>query len=416
MIYNDRMNEQAARLQHNIRVYGWIKMLTKRSYFILIPVYLTEVGGVTIPQLGILAAIVGVTAVASNVPTGYLADRWSRRAAMIAGATSLALGALCYALFPSFHGAILATIFETIGYSTIHGASEALIHDTLVQQGKSHEYVRTLGRAQSFGLVGNVVLILLVPLTYSLNHRLPFVIGAIMASVLVMLMVSLEEPSVKMKETVERLNIVKATRLFVNRYTLLFFIAIGLVSISYDSYAPFAPLILANLGFQPHLQGAVYATASIFGAINGRIVHLFKRFSLMQYALFDLLVGAFSVLSIGLSRNLIVTMIAIALNMGFWRVRVIIYQDHLLGRFKDHKYKATLVSAIAFFGQLNAWMPIVFAFIIDKTGYYNGFTIIGISLIVVLLPLIWLGVRILDDQKPGLLPGKLPKLFTRAPK
>lgn len=410
------MNNSADNLQHNIRVYGWIKMLMKRSYFILIPVYLTEVGDVTIPQLGILAAIAGVTAILSNVPTGYMADRWSRRSAMIIGAASLTLGALCFALFPSFQGATVAMILEAIGYSTIHGASEALIHDTLLQQGRSHDYVRTLGRAQSFGLIGNVVLILLVPLTYSLDKRLPFLIGAVMASVLVGLMVTLVEPSIKAKGTIERMNIHRAMRLFVNRYTVVFFIALGLVSISYDAYAPFAPLILVNLGFQPQLQGIVYASASVFGAINGRIVHLFKRFSLLQYALFDLSVGAFSVLAIGLSRNLVVTMIAIVINMGFWRVRMIVYQDHLLGRFTDHKYKATLISVIGFFGQINAWMPVLFALIIDKTGYYTGFTIIGLSLIIVFAPLLYIGIRILDHQKIGLLPGKLPKLFTRPPK
>lgn len=335
---------------------------------------------------------------------------------MVCGAVSLALGALAYALFPSFHGAIIAVVFEGIGFSMIVGASEALIHDTLVQQGKVQDYVKTLGRAQSFGLVGNVVLITLVPLTYPLNHHLPFLIGALMSSVLVVLMASLTEPTVHESTPVDRLNMFRAVRLFINRYTILFFVAVGLLASSFDSYASFGPLILVDLGFRPQLQGLIYAAASIVGAINGRILHLFKRFSLSQYTMVDLAVGSLSVLAIGLTHNLVVTIAAIVLNMGFWRVRNIVYQDHLLGRFRDQAYKATLVSTMGFFAEIHIWMPIVFALIINKTGFYTGFATIGVLMIVVLTPLILLGVYLLDHQKPGLLPGKLPRLFTRPPK
>lgn len=391
------MNNFAESLQHNIRVYGWIRMLMMRVFLPLTPIYLTQVGHVTIPQLGLLVSIYALTTLLVNVPTGYLADRWTRKATISTGATVLAAGALTYALFPGFPGAVAATMLEAIGYAVISGAAEALIHDTLVAQGKAHEYTKTLGHAQSFGLIGNVVLVGLVPLTYAINPRLPFFIGATLSATFVYLASTLVEPPRLETVRIVDHNIIHILRLFVNRNTVLFFVALGLLSSAYRSYTSFESLVMVDLGFRPELHGILFAVASVFGAINGRIIHHFKRLTLLQYSLFDLAVGSLLIIAIGVTRNLYVTMMCFVVGMGFWRVRSILYQDHLLGRFGNHRYKATLVSAIGFFDSVHVWMPMIFALIMSYFGYYNGFIIIGSAIFTVTLPLFVIGTKRLEN-------------------
>lgn len=390
------MNNSAESLQHNIRVYGWIRMLMMRVFLPLTPIYLTQVGGVTIPQLGLLVSIYALTSLAVNVPTGYLADRWTRKATIMTGAAVLAAGALTYALFPGFPGAVAATMLEAIGYAVISGAAEALIHDTLVAQGKVREYTKTLGRAQSFGLIGNVVLVGLVPLTYAINPRLPFFIGATLSAMFVYLASTLVEPPRSHTVRIVDHNIIHILRLFVNRNTVLFFVALGLLSNAYRSYTSFESLVMVDLGFRPELHGILFATASVFGAINGWIIHHFKRLTLLQYSIFDTLVGSLLIIIIGATHNLQVTMMCFVIGMGFWRVRSILYQDHLLERFGNHRYKATLVSAIGFFDSVHIWMPLLFALIMNHFGYYNGFIIIGLLIFTATLPLFIVGAKRLE--------------------
>lgn len=394
------MSPSAEKLQHNIRVYGWIRMLMMRVYLPLTPIYLTQVGHVSIPQLGILLTIYGVTSLVANLPTGYLADRWTRKAMVVTGSVLLALGALTYAGFPSFWGAAVATALEAVGFSVISGASEALMHDTLLAQGRVHEYVKTLGRAQSFGLVGNVILVGLVPLTYALNPRLPFFIGALLSTTFVIIATTLIEPPRPAHQHTSTHNPLRILRTFVNRYTIVFFIALGLLSCSYRAYTSFENLVMADLGLQPYLQGIVFAAASVFGAINGRLLHHFKRLSLLRYSLFDLAIGGLGAIAIGLTQNLTVVIASFIIGMGFWRVRAIMYQDHLLGWFGHHHYKATLISTFGFFDMIHLWIPVLFALIMNHFGYYDGFVIIGISMILALAPMFVVGVKRLEANNP----------------
>jgi hypothetical protein len=142
----------------------------------------------------------------------------------------------------------------------------------------------------------------------------------------------------------------------------------------------------------PSLLGIVFAAASVIGAINGRFVHHFKRFTLLQYSLFDVMMTCSCLLAIGLTRNLVVAVVAVIVTMGFWRVRSIMYQDHILRRFGDHRHKATLISTIGFFDSINFWVGPVVAFTVGLFGYYKGFSLIAVTAFTLLAVLFTLGV------------------------
>lgn len=369
-------------------------MLMMRVYLPLIAIYLVDVGQVTVTQLGILAAVAAVTMLAVNVPTGYLADKWARKTAIIWGAVFLSIGAALYALFPSFAGAIAATVAESIGYSVISGAGEALIHDTLTAQKREHEYVKTLGRAQSMALTGNVVGIAVIPLTYAVHPRIPFLIGMALGLIFLYIATTLVEPPRPVHDAVgEPANMYRTLRVFVNRHTIVFFLVLGVLSASYKAYPPFTNLALQDLGFKPALLGFLFAAASVVGAINGRLIHVYKRLHLQAYALFDVCMSAMFLLVIGIFRNIWLASAVFIVNMGFWRIRSIMYQDQLLSRYKSSKRKATLVSTISFFESINFWLSPAIAFVIARHGLYNGLVYVGIALGLVVSAGITIGVR-----------------------
>lgn len=385
--------------KRNIRLYGVIKIFTKRVFLPLTTIYLVEVGGFSIAQIGLLATLSAVVSIIAEIPTGYFADRISRKSSAMIGGAICTISALIFAFWPHFPGPLLAVSLESIGYAFLSGAAEALIHDTLVDMKQSDNYAKVAGRAQSFGLVGNTVLVALVPLSYSIDKRLPFIMGALAYSLLIFTASLLREPPREQRVSLHEnpvKDLLMNLRVFVFRYTILMFMAIGILYGLYGASSDFTNLIFKDLGANPSYLGFAFAASSIVGIIGGYFIHLLRNISLRTYALMDTFVFCSYALAIGFTQNLAVAIVGFIISMGWWRLRNILYTHHLLTYYKNSSYKATLISTVAFFYRLNeAWLPFVFVGTIGAVGYYVGYIWIGVASAVVLVPLFIIGANIM---------------------
>lgn len=109
----------------------------------------------TIAASIIVVCIVGI---ALDVPSGILADRWSRKAVLVAATTALALSSLLLGLSHSVLEYVLAgVLFAT--YSSLHsGVFDAMIYDTLIQERGSRDgYEKYLGYSSVFNGVALVI-------------------------------------------------------------------------------------------------------------------------------------------------------------------------------------------------------------------------------------------------------------------
>ncbi len=391
-------------IERNLRLYGWVKLLAMRVYLPVTAVYLVEVGRLTLAQIGLLGTIAAITTLVSTVPTGYFADRFTRKASLQTGTIALTISTLIYVVAPGFPGAILATILAFLGYSFLSGANEALIHDTLAEMGQPDNYVRVVGRAQSFGLTGNIVLVGLIPLTYSLDKRLPFILGTVASLAFTGVVARLVEPprhGSALRHHNPAVDLYRSLRGFIGRHTLALFMAIGLVSGLYLAGANFNNLIFKDLGLNPSLLGLMFAAASAVAAFGGWYVHHLRRLPLPAYAALDVAVACGFLLAIGISHNLWLGIVAFLINMGFWRFRKIIYQDQLLRRFPGSSNKATLISTMGFFESLNAaWLPFGFVAATDALGFYQGYIAVGVVAILALTITFILGFALLRPTAP----------------
>lgn len=390
------MHKESSLVRTNLRIYGWVKVLTKRVYLPLISVYLVEVGGVSLQQIGFLVALAAVCSLVANIPTGYLADRWTRKGTLQLGAFLLFLASAVYALRADLAGGIVATILESFGFACINGSGEALVHDTLAAENRTRDYVKMSGRAQSFGLVGNMILIGIVPMTYAIDKRLPFVCGMIACLIFSWVLTKLQEPPRPARHQATNPSGSKLKQLlkrFVTKKTIVFFVILGLTSGSYSAYTSFTDLSIVDMGFNPAWFGWVFAASSLVGAVCGRYVHKFTSWSLLQYSLFDVALCAGYPILIGLTHNVWAAVIGMIINLGFWRIRNIVYQDQLLNYFGHHAHKATLISVTSFFSAITAWLPLVCGAVVGAMGFYNGFIVIGGIMLAVLSAGFVVGVR-----------------------
>lgn len=387
------------RYTSNIWLYGILKIFTKRVFLPLTTIYLVQVAHLSIAQIGLLAAISAFTSFAFEVPTGYFADRFSRRASLSLGGLLAVGSSLTFAFAQNFPGAVIATVIEAIAYAFVNGAGEALIHDTLIHLKREHDYPKIVGRAQSVGLIGNIFLVGLVPLTYGIDKRLPFIFGAIAFLSLFAVARLMTEP-IRASHLIVTANPIvdlgQKLRRFVTRYSFLFFLTIGILSALYNSTSDFTNLIFLDLHINTDYLGAAFAASSMVGIVGGFLIHHLRRLTVQQYIVFDLFVFSSYLLSIGLSHNLWVAVVGFVISMGFWRLRSIMYQHYLLQAFKHSSYKATLISLYQFFLRTNEmWLPFVFVATTSTWGYYHAYTVIGVASALVLLPMSYAATRLL---------------------
>jgi MFS family permease len=368
------------RFQANIGKYSWYKIFTKRVYLPLITIQLVNEGHVTVEQLAIMVVVSSAVQALLQMPAGYVADRWGNRASIIMGAAIAVTSPLFYVFMPNFYGGLIASVLFFGGYAFQSGAIEAFIHDTLVVLGQEKDYAKVMGRAQTYGLVGNIILITLVPATYALNHTLPFILGFISLAVMLWLTISFTYPERDDTHAAPR-NPLRAFKAIVTAENVLLFIFAGLMAGVANKGAEYQQLLLQNLGVAVALFGVLLAAGSLVGAVMGWYVHQLDRVKTLAFYLLDVVVMAVCLTMVGTSTNPWLAVIGFTLFAGYTRVRLIIFQAKLLHEIQ-HAYKATLISALNLFTLFGDILAItVLTKYVSSQGYGAGYVSFGLTVL-----------------------------------
>ena len=112
--------------------------------------------GLSEAQISALFVIWSVVGLVVEVPSGALADRFSRRGAVVAAGLGQAVGYAVWALWPTFAGFALGFALWAIGGSLDSGAREALLYDALAAAGAQARYARLIGATTAAGLLAEV--------------------------------------------------------------------------------------------------------------------------------------------------------------------------------------------------------------------------------------------------------------------
>ncbi|WP_250036030.1 MFS transporter [Paractinoplanes maris] len=121
----------------------------------LYPVYalLFADTGLSTAQVSSLFVIWSVVAFAAEVPSGALADAWSRKRLYALGELLTAAGFLLWILWPSYPGFALGFVLWGLGGSLSSGSLEALLYDELAATGNEAGYARIAGRANTLSIL-----------------------------------------------------------------------------------------------------------------------------------------------------------------------------------------------------------------------------------------------------------------------
>lgn len=141
--------------------------------FTLSLVYQVEVAGLTPLQLVLVGTVLEATCFLGEIPTGVVADLYSRKWSVVIGLTMIGLGILIVGLLPYFWPIVIAQVVWGLGYTFVSGAAEAWVTDELSPAPVQPAFTR----AHQLGLVMGIVGILLAGLLGSLSLQTPIVVG-----------------------------------------------------------------------------------------------------------------------------------------------------------------------------------------------------------------------------------------------
>jgi DHA3 family tetracycline resistance protein-like MFS transporter len=143
--------------------------------------YLVQVMGLSPLQLLLIGTVIMVTGLLFEVPTGIVADLYSRRLSVIIGGVLIGV---CYVLtgsFPFYTVALVAALIEAIGDTFVSGALDAWITDEVGTERVGQVFLRGAQVGSVAQWMGVALSILLA--TW-LNYQAPIVLGGVLWLVL----------------------------------------------------------------------------------------------------------------------------------------------------------------------------------------------------------------------------------------
>jgi MFS family permease len=118
--------------------------------------FMTSIG-FTPASVGVMAAVYSVVVPVLEVPSGVMADRWSRRGVLILASVAAIVAVVVGGISQNVGGYLVAAGFLGVFFALQSGTLEAMIYDTVLEEtGDSDAFERTIGRVR---LVESVALV-----------------------------------------------------------------------------------------------------------------------------------------------------------------------------------------------------------------------------------------------------------------
>ena len=137
--------------------------------------YEVTVAGLAPLQLVLIGTALEVSTFLFEVPTGIVADVYSRRLSIVIGYLLIGLGLLIEGFFPAFWPILLSSVIWGLGYTFTSGAKQAWITDEIGEESANKLLLRTARLSAYAGMLGLGVTLLLG----ANNTAIPIRVGAV---------------------------------------------------------------------------------------------------------------------------------------------------------------------------------------------------------------------------------------------
>jgi MFS family permease len=382
--------QENERLRRRFRPLYWHSFFQSLMLWYAIEKLFMQGIGFNDAQIALAGILISATMVLLQVPTGILADRWSRKGTLFLGNGLLAINALVgvfsHSVLPYlWFASILWGAFASIR----SGTYDAIVYDTLLEEtGDAQRFEHYFGRVQLYMSAGFVLAALLsgvigkyfgLRATYWMS--LPFI------ALSVLILLKFKEPIIHkaqvktslIKHTTQTLKAVMQTGYIF--WIVLASVLFGMISRLLNNLSPVWYLAFA---LPVIWWGPAYALIHISGGIAGSIVSYMNnsRFKIFAFALFISLMS----LVLASGKSSVGVVIAQAVLLTGYAVFSILLSRQLHDTLPSH-IRAGSSSAVGTLAQLT-FIPVTFLFGWLSNTYSvfkAAWVVIGVTILAVVI-------------------------------
>lgn len=357
------------------------------------PLYLLmfEQNGLSVGQISALLAIWSIPAVLLEIPSGILADHWSRRNLLVLGSL---LKAGCYLLWLFSQGFWLYAagfLLWGIGGSLQSGAEEALLFDSLKSEHKEDTFDRIYGRGRFLSGISTILASLLGGY---LGMKIGFA-SALSVSILFPLIsmgiaALMKEVNLYKEEEIQKDTLRQSVRFLIGRKDILHFVLLSIFVITtagvLDEYDQ---LIAKEFGLSIAFIGGWTAIRFLLISIGGALAYRIRRglekllHSSNRMFLITVLclAGAAILMMAGIVR-LLIFMVLYGLYYFIMAAADVIQEDYLQQKIETEG-RSTVHSLTALSANLYGMLCFgMFGLVVSHSELFTGLTFAGRYMIV----------------------------------
>ena len=345
--------------------------------------FLDEIG-FDAASMGVMAAAYAAVVPFLEIPSGILADRWSRRNVLILANVALVLSSLVGGLSTSVAMYLVAALLLGVFFAMQSGTTDSIIYDTVLEEtGDGERFERTIGRLRMFESIALVGGALAGGWVAALTStRVTYFLTVPLVALSVPLLMRLREPRLHRSDEPGALRSHVATtfRTILDRGTIRpVIVAMILSSLLLQALLEFGPLWMVALAAPAFLFGPQWAglmgALGIGGALGGRL-RLGEPATLLAVVATMLACGGVLVMS-----HQAVVVIGAQVVLALLIVAVSIPLTHLLHEGVPSTVRAGVASGVGTLTWM-AFLPfaLVFGFLSRHAGVHvAGWLIVGVT-------------------------------------
>lgn len=225
--------------------------------------------------VGVLFFTKSLTTMIMEVPTGYIADRYSRKLSLIIGILFNMLFLFLLIYRPNFYSLIVAEISFGISECLFSGADTAFYYDNFKAENRIEDFnhlVKNIGFVQSIFLscsffIGSIL--------YSYSAKSVFVVSLIFQVISLLILLTIKEHPYTKKDK-SRLGVVSEIKIFCstqNKHIIYILIIYSLILAVFSSlYLQLFPIVTTQTVDNYYIYGIIYVVVMMtygFGAKKG---------------------------------------------------------------------------------------------------------------------------------------------------
>ena len=143
---------------HVFLIMAVVAEMATMTFSTMSAVYRITEAGLNPLQLILVGTVLELTVLLADVPTGVLADVYSRRLSMIVGYVLVGIGYIMEGSLPIFASILLAQVVWGFGYTFVSGAFQAWLADELKDDSKTAAVFVKATKYESFGALAGICL------------------------------------------------------------------------------------------------------------------------------------------------------------------------------------------------------------------------------------------------------------------